>query len=67
MENTSAARAAGERRRNGVERARAFAKRLNAGLGIIDKRRDEPNKAKAMNVIGDVRDRNFNTSSTESS
>ncbi|MGE4298539.1 MAG: ribose-phosphate diphosphokinase [Desulfovibrionaceae bacterium] len=38
----------------GVERARAYAKRLGATLAIIDKRRDEPNKAKAMNVIGDV-------------
>ncbi|MDM8525022.1 ribose-phosphate pyrophosphokinase [Desulfococcaceae bacterium HSG8] len=38
----------------GVERARAFAKRLNAGLAMIDKRRDAPNKAKAMAVIGDV-------------
>jgi len=38
----------------GVERARAFAKRLNASLVIIDKRREGPNKAKAMNVIGDV-------------
>jgi ribose-phosphate pyrophosphokinase len=38
----------------GVERARAFAKRMNAGLAIIDKRRDAPNKAKAMAVIGDV-------------
>ncbi|NOY69296.1 MAG: ribose-phosphate pyrophosphokinase [Deltaproteobacteria bacterium] len=38
----------------GVERARAFAKRLNAGLAIIDKRRSAPNKAKAMAVIGDV-------------
>ena len=38
----------------GVERARAFAKRLKASLAIIDKRRDEPNKAKAMAVIGDV-------------
>ena len=38
----------------GVERARAFAKRLNAGLAIIDKRREAPNKAKAMAVIGDV-------------
>lgn len=38
----------------GVERARAFAKRLQAGLAIIDKRRDAPNKAKAMAVIGDV-------------
>ncbi len=38
----------------GTERARAYAKRLGVGLAIIDKRRDEPNKAKAMNVIGDV-------------
>jgi ribose-phosphate pyrophosphokinase len=38
----------------GVERARAFAKRLKAGLAIIDKRRDAPNQAKAMAVIGDV-------------
>jgi ribose-phosphate pyrophosphokinase len=41
----------------GVERARAFAKRLNAGLAIIDKRRDAPNKAKAMAVIGNVSDK----------
>ncbi len=41
----------------GVERARAFAKRLNAGLAIIDKRRDAPNKAKAMAVIGNVADK----------
>ena len=38
----------------GVERARAFAKRLGAGLAIIDKRRDAPNRARAMAVIGDV-------------
>ena len=38
----------------GVERARAFAKRLNTSLAIIDKRRDIPNEAKAMNIIGDV-------------
>jgi len=38
----------------GVERARAFAKRLNAGLAIIDKRRSAPNQAKAMAVIGNV-------------
>ena len=41
----------------GVERARAFAKRLNAELSIIDKRRDAPNQAKAMAVIGDVTDK----------
>ncbi|MBW2737736.1 MAG: ribose-phosphate pyrophosphokinase, partial [Deltaproteobacteria bacterium] len=39
----------------GVERARAFAKRLHADLAIIDKRREAPNKAKAMAVIGDVK------------
>jgi ribose-phosphate pyrophosphokinase len=38
----------------GVERARAFAKRLKAGLAIIDKRRDGPNVSRVMNIIGDV-------------
>ena len=38
----------------GVERARAIAKRLDAGLAIIDKRRDGPNSAVAMHLIGDV-------------
>jgi ribose-phosphate pyrophosphokinase len=38
----------------GVERTRAFAKRLNCGLAIIDKRRDKPNESQAMHVIGDV-------------
>lgn len=38
----------------GVERTRAFAKRLNTGLAIIDKRRDKPNECKAMHVIGNV-------------
>ena len=42
----------------GVERARAFAKRLNAPLAIIDKRREEANVAEVMNVIGDVQGRN---------
>jgi len=37
-----------------VERARAYAKRLNASLAIIDKRRDSPNVAQVMNIIGDV-------------
>jgi ribose-phosphate pyrophosphokinase len=37
-----------------VERARAIAKRLHAGLAIIDKRRPHANKAVAMNVIGEV-------------
>nr|WP_166033113.1 ribose-phosphate pyrophosphokinase [Thermosulfuriphilus ammonigenes] len=39
----------------GVERTRAFAKRLNAQLAIIDKRRDRPNESQVMNVIGDVK------------
>ncbi len=38
----------------GVERARAFAKRLNAGLAIIDKRRERANVAEVMHIIGDV-------------
>jgi ribose-phosphate pyrophosphokinase len=38
----------------GVERARAFGKRLNASLAIIDKRREAPNVAEAMNIIGEV-------------
>jgi ribose-phosphate pyrophosphokinase len=41
----------------GVERARAFAKRLQAGLAIVDKRRAAPNEAKAMAVIGNVQDK----------
>ena len=39
----------------GVERARAFAKRLNASLAIVDKRREEANVSEVMNVIGDVK------------
>ena len=42
----------------GVERARAFAKRLNAPLAIIDKRREEANVAEVMNVVGEVTERN---------
>lgn len=38
----------------GVERARAFAKRLGSNLAIIDKRRSKPNEADVMHVIGDV-------------
>ncbi len=38
----------------GVERARAYSKRLGAGLGIVDKRRTKPNVAEVLNVIGDV-------------
>ena len=39
----------------GVERARAFGKRLGASLAIIDKRRDGPNEAQVMNIIGHVK------------
>jgi ribose-phosphate pyrophosphokinase len=41
----------------GVERARAFAKRLGTSLAIIDKRREAMNEAKAMHIIGDVKDK----------
>ncbi|MBN2468088.1 MAG: ribose-phosphate pyrophosphokinase [Deltaproteobacteria bacterium] len=41
----------------GVERARAFAKRLDAGLAIIDKRRPQPNVSEVMNVVGDVKNK----------
>jgi ribose-phosphate pyrophosphokinase len=41
----------------GVERARAYAKRLDAALAIVDKRRDQPNVAEVHHVIGDVADR----------
>jgi ribose-phosphate pyrophosphokinase len=41
----------------GVERARAFAKRLSASLAIIDKRRTTPNVAEVMTIIGDVEGR----------
>ncbi len=41
----------------GVERARAYAKRIHAGLAIVDKRRSAPNQAKAMAIIGDVQDK----------
>lgn len=41
----------------GVERARAFAKRLQANLAIIDKRREGPNQTQIMNIIGDVEGR----------
>ncbi|MGD2079638.1 MAG: ribose-phosphate pyrophosphokinase [Nitrospirota bacterium] len=41
----------------GVERARAFAKRLTASLAIIDKRREKANVSQVMNVIGNVKGR----------
>ena len=42
----------------GVERARAFGKRLGASLVIIDKRRLRPNEAEVMNIIGDIQGKN---------
>jgi ribose-phosphate pyrophosphokinase len=38
----------------GVARARAYARRLRAGLAVIDKRRSEVNQAEALNIIGEV-------------
>src|ERR687883_1339502 len=42
----------------GAERARAYAKRLNAGLALCDKRRERPNEADVMNIVGDVKGKN---------
>jgi len=42
----------------GTERARAFAKRLDAELAIIDKRRSGPNVSEVMHIIGDVKGKN---------
>jgi ribose-phosphate pyrophosphokinase len=42
----------------GAERARAYAKRLNAELALCDKRREKANVAEVMNVVGDVKGRN---------
>ncbi|MDR0881495.1 MAG: ribose-phosphate pyrophosphokinase [Candidatus Adiutrix sp.] len=39
----------------GVERARYFAKHLDVPIAIVDKRREAPNVAKAMNIVGEVR------------
>jgi ribose-phosphate pyrophosphokinase len=41
----------------GVERTRAYAKRMDADLAIIDKRREKANVSEVMNIIGDIRDR----------
>ncbi|MDR3243728.1 MAG: ribose-phosphate pyrophosphokinase [Elusimicrobiota bacterium] len=41
----------------GVERARAYAKDLDADLVIVDKRRPRPNEAAIMNIIGEVKDK----------
>jgi ribose-phosphate pyrophosphokinase len=41
----------------GVERARSYAKRLGCHLAIIDKRRDKPNSAEVMHIVGQVKGR----------
>jgi ribose-phosphate pyrophosphokinase len=42
----------------GAERARAYAKRLDAGLALCDKRREKANVAEVMNIVGDVGGKN---------
>jgi ribose-phosphate pyrophosphokinase len=42
----------------GAERARAYAKRLDAGLALCDKRRERANEADVMNIVGDVKGKN---------
>jgi len=42
----------------GIKMARAYAKRLSAGLAIVDKRRAGPEKAEAMHILGEVKDKN---------
>jgi len=42
----------------GAERARAYAKRLDAGLALCDKRRERANVAEVMNIVGDVKGKN---------
>ncbi len=42
----------------GIKMARAYAKRLNAGLAIVDKRRTSPEKTELMHILGDVKDKN---------
>lgn len=42
----------------GAERARAYAKRLNASMALVDKRRERANIAQVMNVVGDVSNKN---------
>ncbi|MCG8423943.1 MAG: ribose-phosphate pyrophosphokinase [Proteobacteria bacterium] len=41
----------------GVERARAYSKRLGASLAIVDKRRPRPNVSEVMHIVGEVKDR----------
>jgi len=43
----------------GIKMARAYAKRLNANLAIVDKRRIDDRRAEAMNILGDVKGKNI--------
>jgi ribose-phosphate pyrophosphokinase len=40
-----------------AERTRAFAKKINSPIAVIDKRRERPNEAKAFHIIGDIKDK----------
>ncbi len=42
----------------GIKMARAYAKRLNAGFAVVDKRRSSPEKTEVMNILGDVKGKN---------
>ncbi|MDP2755263.1 MAG: ribose-phosphate diphosphokinase, partial [Nitrospirota bacterium] len=42
----------------GIKMARAYAKRLSAGLAIIDKRRDSPEKTEVIHILGEVKGKN---------
>ncbi len=41
----------------GIKMARSYAKRLNAGLAIVDKRRISPEQTEVMNILGEIKDR----------
>ncbi len=43
----------------GIKMARAYAKRLNAGLAIVDKRRISPEATEAVHILGDIEDKNI--------
>ncbi len=43
----------------GIKMARAYAKKMGAGLAIVDKRRVDADKAEAMNILGEVKGRNL--------
>jgi ribose-phosphate pyrophosphokinase len=42
----------------GIKMARAYAKRMSAGLAILDKRRDSPEKTEVMHILGEVEGKN---------